>query len=145
MTTDEFLLELESVSSHFLWSLVPDTRGWTERRRSPRMHIQAALRGEPSAVFDPLAAVCYVRTGKAIEAKYWPEAARNLGLETSQGALLVAAAHDRTWEDAGDGSRRPVPGLLALRQRILESTGLLRVRPSGPTASGEHQPSAFLS
>jgi len=125
MTTEEFLAGLKTISNQFDWTLQHDTGLHSERRAHPRLHLKASLRGSPDAVFDPIAAVCYARTGKAFEARSWPDAARALGLTTPDGARLLAASHDRTWEDAEDGARKPVGHMLALRKQLLDATGVL--------------------
>lgn len=134
MTTEEFLAELETVSSHFDWTLRPDTGRHAERRAHPRLHLQASPKGEPSAIFDLLGAVCYAQMGKAFEVRSWPEAARALGLAPAHAARLLAAAHDRTWEENEDGKRQPVAEMIALRKQMLDATGVL-LRHTAATAT----------
>lgn len=128
MTTDEFLAELRAVANQFDWNLRADTRPEAESRTRPRLHLNASPRGEPSAIFDLLRAVCYARSGKSFEARSWPDAARELGLSPTDGARLLAAARDRTWEDGADGARKPVEDMLALRKQMLDATGVLNRR-----------------
>jgi hypothetical protein len=125
MTKEEFLAELRKTHDHFDWILDPDTSFPNERRSTPRHHLRAVLKGSPEAVFDPLAALCYVRTGKVLEDKSWPDAARSLGLGSADAAMVLAATADRTWETV-EGERRPVEPLVELRQSLVEAT---RARP----------------
>jgi hypothetical protein len=135
MTTQEFLAELESVSRQFDWTLRPDRPQGQDRRSRPRLHLRALIPGSPAPILEPLGAVCYARTGKAFEGTSWPEAARELGLNPADAARLLAAAHDRTWEDQADGTRKPVDEMLALRKRMLAATGVL-MRPAVAQAAG---------
>jgi hypothetical protein len=130
MTKEEFLAELSKTHDHFEWILDPDTSFPNERRSRPRYHLRALLKGSPEAIFDPLAALCYLRTGKVFEDKSWPDAARTLAMDSADAAMLLAATSDRTWETVA-GDRRPVVPLVELRERLLEAT---RARPL-PTAS----------
>ena len=131
MTTAGFLVELKTVSNQFDWTLDPDAGRHAERRSQPRLHLKASLKGSPSAVFDLLGVVCYAKTGKALEARSWPESARALGLPMPDAAHLLAAANDRTWDDHEDGTRKPVPDMISLRAQILDATGVLLRRTAG--------------
>ena len=141
MTTEEFLAELEDTRHQFEWILDPATSHQLERRSDPRYHLRAILKGSPEAVFDPLAALCYVRTGKVFEAQAWPDAARTLSLDSSTAAMVLAATSDRTWESAG-GQRRPVRELVTLRQRLLKVTGARQVDRKSPPVARTATPGA---
>ena len=131
MTNEEFLVELEIVSNQFDWTLQPNTGMQVEPRASPRLYLQGCLKGSPSAVFDPLRAVCYARTGRSFEDRTWPAAARALGLSPAEAARLLAATQDRTWEDTEDGTRQPVAELVSIRQHMLDATGVILEKTAG--------------
>lgn len=128
MSTEEFITRLRIAAPEFDWGLCPDTRRGSERRRSPRFRLVASLKGEPTARFDPIAAVCFASTGRIFDVAAWPEAARMLGLTTPDGGRLLAASQDRTWEDSGDGTRQPVADLITLRRELLQAVGLIGER-----------------
>lgn len=130
MTKEEFLAELSKTHDQFEWILDPDTSFPNERRSKPRHRLRGVLKGSPDAVFDPLAALCYLHSGKMLDEKSWPDAARTLGMESADAAMLLAATSDRTWETV-DGTRRPVIPLVELREGLLEAT---RARPVQATA-----------
>lgn len=137
MTKEEFLAELSETHDQFEWILDPDTSYPSERRSKPRHHVRGVLKGSPDAVFDPLAALCYLHSGKVLDEKSWPDAARTLGMESADAAMVLAATSDRTWETV-NGTRRPVAPLVDLRQRLLEAT---RARPVAAASRAASAPS----
>src|SRR5689334_3452387 len=106
MVAKEFLAELETVRDLFLWKLVPDTYRTPERRFKPRLHIRGtSKRGPQGFLFDPIGALCYVRTGQLYSPIAWLDAATAIDLSLIDASDLIAAANDRSWVDTGSGKR----------------------------------------
>jgi hypothetical protein len=127
---EKFLEELEDTRDRFDWRLVPDFGKNPDIRTIPRYRLRAIVEDGPAGgkTFEPIGAVCFVRTGSAFTEDHWSEAARTLGLPSLCVADLIAAANDHTWSGPG-GDRKPVEHLQALRLRLLRAVGL-RIRPS---------------
>ena len=125
MTTEEFFADLVNVCERFEWKLVPDTRTRRpERRSASRLHLRAELGiGASRVILDPVGAVCYARTGKLYQAAAWEDAGEDLGMAPSDAAKVYAASNDRTWTGP-KGKREPLPDMITMRLRLLESVGL---------------------
>jgi hypothetical protein len=123
LTTREFLSALEGIRNQFEWRLAADTGPHHERRRTPRYRILAVPPSDSALALGPLEALCYSRTGAAIDGEHWIQAARALEMDASEAATVVAAANDRTW-NGREGSRAPVEHLVAIRRRLLSAVGL---------------------
>jgi hypothetical protein len=128
MTIDEFILELEQVHLQFEWVLRPEPGPVPERRSKARLALRAQSRSSSvAAVFDPIGAVCYARTGKIFPPMDWPGAGKALGIMIADAATLFAVSTDRTW-GGPTGHRKPVPELIAMRRRMIGSVGLVTKR-----------------
>ena len=125
MITKEFLAELETVRDLFQWKLVPDANWERELRSQPRLRIRANCEYGPEVVlaFDPIGAVCYIRTGRAYADDAWLEAATVIELFLIDAGDLIAAANDQTWIESG-GRRNPRPDMERIRNRLAASVGL---------------------
>jgi hypothetical protein len=118
VTIEEFMSDLEDARDQFDWTLQPSSGSGSD----PGLCLRGTLRGVPTAVFDPLAAVSYVHTGRLIEATSWTDAARTLDMDPSIAAQVMAAANNAI--DNGRGRRKASPDLSTLRKRLL---GVVRV------------------
>jgi len=127
MTTEEFLAELQNIRDQFEWTLGGGPGGGSG------LNLRATLRGSPEAVFDPLAAVCYMRTGKVFETRSWPEAARTLVMDPVTAARVLSATNDPATEQAV--KKGSDPDLLALRELLLRATGAVRTPAGAQTRS----------
>jgi len=128
MIAQEFLIELERIRDSFEWKLVPDTRLALERRRRPRFRIRGTCKyGPANMVFEPIGAVCYIRTGRVCGDDAWLEAATTIELSLIDAGDLIAAANDRGWVDT-TGSRKPSEYLQTLRKRLAAAL-LLKLTP----------------
>ena len=124
MVASEFLSQLEAVREMFEWRLVQGARPGIERRSRPRLHIRAVCKfGPPEFLFDPIAAVCYIRTGKLCAEDAWLDAANAIEFSLIDAGDFVAAANDRVWVDAGE-RRVSQPYLQQLRTRLAASVSL---------------------
>jgi hypothetical protein len=122
--TKEFILELKKVRHMFEWNLTPDTGKFAERRATPRFHLRATVKDRPElGQFEPIGAVCFVRTNMAFTADYWVEAALSIGLPVQDARNIVAAANDLTWRTVGE-VRKPDPYRQQLRTTLIETAGL---------------------
>ena len=127
---EAFLANLEGTRELFDWKLVPNFGKDPDSRTIPRYRLRgiAESGSATGASFEPLGALCYVRTGSVYSEDNWSGAAKALGLPSLCVAELIAAANDHTW--SGPGRRRePVEHLQALRLRMLSAVGL-RIRPT---------------
>ena len=124
MIAKEFLLELEKIRDSFEWKLVSSTDWHEERRSQPRLRIRGICKnGPPGILFEPIGAVCYVRTGRVCVEDAWLEAATAIDLSLMDASDLIAAANDRGWTDAADG-RKPSEYVQRLRARLAGSVAL---------------------
>ena len=126
---EAFLEELEQNRSLFDWKLIPDSGKPSEKRGASRYQLRGICRRGPAAgaVFEPIGALCYAKTGAVYTEDTWSGAARALGLPSLCVAELIAAANDHTW--AGPpGRRQPVAHLRGLRLRLIRAVRL-RSRP----------------
>jgi hypothetical protein len=123
MTTSDFIDELKTVRSLLEWKLVPDTNWTPERRAQPRLQIRATSDDFFSDfLFDPVGALCYVRTGLAYELDF-SRVARWLNLPENDAWLIKAAANDLTWQQVGE-CRRPQPQIQFLRSQLAAAVAL---------------------
>jgi hypothetical protein len=118
MIATEFVAELEAVRDSFNWKLVAD-RSWHPERRYPqRLRIRGTLKvGMDGFVFEPIAAVCFIRTGRAFADDHWLESATAIDLSLMDAGDLIAAANDLTWVEVG-GQRQPHPYKSLLRGKL---------------------------
>jgi hypothetical protein len=118
MVASEFLVELEKIRGQFDWTLVEEGASTPERRSKPRLSIRATSKTGPTDVlFDPIGALCYIRTGRIYPLPSWIAAANAIGLSLIDAADLVAAADCRVWRQV-HGHSQPDPYLPTLRQRM---------------------------
>lgn len=122
---ERFLAELEAAHDMFDWQLSPDAGAEPEPRQRARYRLRGISKRGPAsgAMFEPVGAVCYARTGAVYTEDNWSGAARALGLPSLCMADLIAAANDHTWAGPG-GRRQPVHHLRALRTRLIRAVGL---------------------
>lgn len=121
MTCQSFIERLREIRGRFDWRLEPDhTSPGAEHRQWTRYRVRAVRdEGDLSElILDPVTAVCYETEGTLCDS--WTDAARVLGLDASDARDLIAAADDRTWEEA-TGRRRPDTRLQALRVEIIRA------------------------
>ena len=123
MIAKEFLAELEKIRDSFNWKLVPDTHWQEERRSKARLRIRGTSKNGPEGLFEPIGAVCYIRTGRLFTAEAWMEAATTIDLSLMDASDLISAANDRGWTDASDG-RKPSEYVERLRAKLLASVAL---------------------
>jgi hypothetical protein len=124
MIAREFLVELERISDSFEWKLVPDMWLGLERRSRPRFRIRGSCKYGPAhIVFEPIGAVCYIRTGRVCADDAWLEAATAIELSLIDAGDLMAAADDRGWVETTD-SRKPSKYLQNLRKRLAATLSL---------------------
>jgi len=124
MIAQEFLVELERIRDSFEWKLVPDTWRVLERRTRTRLRIRGTCKYGPAhIVFEPIGAVCYIRTGRVCNDDAWLEAATAIDLSLIDAGDIVAATNDRGWVDTPDG-RKPSEYLQHLRERMAASLSL---------------------
>jgi len=124
MVATEFLEELEKVHSNFRWALTPDTGRWPERRSGQRLRIRGTYK-HPSGefTFEPIGALCYIRTGKINGVDAWIDSANAIQLSLIDAGDLTAAANDRTWASFPD-ARKPISHVHQLRTQLVASVGL---------------------
>ena len=124
MVAQEFLVELERIRDSFEWKLVPDTQRGPERRSRPRLRIRGSCKDGPMGIlFEPIGAVCYIRTGRVYADDVWLEAATTIELSLIDAGDLIAAANDQSWVDTPDG-RKPSEYVQRLRKRLASSLAL---------------------
>jgi hypothetical protein len=125
MTADEFILELAKVRTLFNWKAIPSRSQGPERRSKERLLIRGTSKDlVDGVVFDPIGALCYVRTGQAYHTVVWLEAARALRLREMDAWQLNAAANDVVYTQVGPDQRRLHPHLAALRSELTAAVGL---------------------
>ena len=118
MIAQEFLVELEKIRDSFQWKLLSERRWELGRRSRPRLRFRGICKyGPDDFLFEPIGAVCYVRTGQRFAPEAWLEAATAIELSLIDASNLIAAANDRGWVDASDG-RKPSEYLQRLRRRM---------------------------
>ena len=129
MIAVELISELENVRRHFQWRFVPNGHASLDRRRWNRHRLRGICReslGE--MLFEPIGAVCYIKTGRTYINDSWIEAANILGLSLMDAADLTAAANDVTWQRES-GAREPDRYIQSLRKRLIAAVGLERRTP----------------
>jgi hypothetical protein len=118
--------ELKKVGPLFEWRLVshshsPDS---SERRIKPRRRLRGVCKkGPEDMVFEPIGAVCYIRTGIAYGEDNWLASALTLELSPQDAKDIVAAANDLAWRQV-DNHREPDPYRQMLRQTMAAAMGL---------------------
>jgi hypothetical protein len=126
MNARELMDELRKVGHLFEWKLVshshsPDS---PERRIKPRHRLRGVCKNGPAGmVFEPIGAVCYIRTGIAYGEDNWLESALTLELSPQDAKDLIAAANDLAWRQVED-HREPDPYRQMLRQTMAATMGL---------------------
>lgn len=123
MIAKEFLVELQKIRDSFNWKLVPDTHWHEERRSKPRLRIRGTCKNGPEGLFEPIGAVCYMRTGRLFTDDAWLEAATTIDLSLMDASDLISATNDRGWTDASDG-RKPSEYVERLRAKLMASVAL---------------------
>ena len=122
MVTKEFIGELEKARDLFEWTLITGDAPVIERRRSQRLRVRGRLKNSTEkALFDPIGAVCFARTGILFSEHYWVEAALSIALSIEDARDIVAAANDMTWRTIGT-TRHPDPYKHAIRECLLDVT-----------------------
>jgi len=127
MNARELVDELKKVGHLFEWSLVshtytPDSA--VERRFKPRIRLRGICKnGAHGMVFEPIGAVCYIRTGIAYGEDNWLESALTLELPPQDAKDIVAAANDLAWRQV-ENHREPDPYRQMLRQTMAAAMGL---------------------
>jgi hypothetical protein len=131
---EDFIRALEQARPLFDWILVADSGMEPDSRSRTRYRIRGVgKKGTARGVtFEPVGAVCFVRTGEVYDEGNWSGAARAIGLPSLCMAELIAAANDHTWIGPG-GDREPVEYLRGLRLRLIQAVGL--TQPNSQTAS----------
>jgi hypothetical protein len=126
MNARELVDELKKVVHLFEWKLVSHTHSPepSERRVKPRRRLRGICKSGPDGmVFEPIGAVCYIRTGIAYGEDNWLESALTLELSPQDAKDLVAAANDLAWRQVAD-HREPDPYRQMLRQTMATAMGL---------------------
>jgi hypothetical protein len=126
MNARELVDELKKVGHLFEWKLVSHVpiADSPERRVTPRRRLRGICKDGPTGmVFEPIGAVCYIRTGIAYGEDNWLESALTLELSPQDAKDLVAAANDLAWRQVGD-HREPDPYRQMLRQTMAATMGL---------------------
>ncbi len=125
MTSSELISELARVQHLFEWKIEPDTGYGSELRSQSRLWIRGTGReGPEGVVFEPIGAVCYIRTANVYPDTMWMEAAEALGLSHSDARDLVYASNETTWHTVPGGWREPDPRLQSLRKEMVVAVGL---------------------
>ena len=128
MIAREFVIELKEVRNLFEWKFY---------RRNGQ--IRGTLKtGEVQQLFDPITALCYLKTGKMFHEDSWVDAASALGLSWIDAGDIVAAANN-----AFDTSGASDAFGSSLRASLLE-TLLLDAETQEPFAQGLHAIQEFL-
>jgi hypothetical protein len=126
MNARELVDELKKVGHLFEWRLVshtfsPDS---VERRVKPRRRLRGICKSGPEGtVFEPIGAVCYIRTGIVYGEDNWLESALTLELSPQDAKDIIAAANDLAWRQVED-HREPDPYRQMLRQTMAAAMGL---------------------
>jgi len=127
MNARELVDELKKVRHLFEWRLVDHTfspADAVERRIKPRRRLRGVCKDGPEGVvFEPIGAVCYIRTGIAYGEDNWLESALTLELSPQDAKDIVAAANDLAWRQVED-HREPDPYRQMLRQTMAAAMGL---------------------
>ena len=127
MNTRELVDELKKVGHLFEWKIVSHTYSSdasSERRIKPRNRMRGVSKSDPAGlVFEPIGAVCYIRTGIAYGEDNWLESALTLGLSPQDAKDIIAAANDLAWRQVED-HREPDPYRQMLRQTMAAAMGL---------------------
>jgi hypothetical protein len=127
MNARELVDELKKVGHLFEWSFVSHTytpAAPVERRIKPRRRLRGVCKSGPEGmIFEPIGAVCYIRTGIAYGEDNWLESALTLELSPQDAKDLVAAANDLAWRQVED-HREPDPYRQMLRQTMAAAMGL---------------------
>ena len=128
MNARELVDELKKVGHLFEWRLVSHTYtpdpAPVERRIKPRRRLRGVCKGGPEGmVFEPIGAVCYIRTGIVYGEDNWLESALTLELSPQDAKDLIAAANDLAWRQVED-HREPDPYRQMLRQTMATAMGL---------------------
>jgi hypothetical protein len=126
MNANELVHELKKVGNLFDWTLVPHPNkvDAEERRARPRLRLRGRSKNGPQEfLFEPIGAVCYVRTGIAYDEDHWLESAYTLELPAQDAKDLVAAANDLAWRQI-DEKREPHAQSQMLRRSMMAALGL---------------------
>lgn len=127
MNARELVDELKKVGHLFEWRIISHTFSLdssSERRTRPRHRIRGVCKSDPDGmVFEPIGAVCFIRTGIAYGEDNWLESALTLGLPPQDAKDIVAAANDLAWRQVED-HREPDPYRQMLRQTMAAGIGL---------------------
>jgi hypothetical protein len=124
MIAAELISELEKVRGYFEWKLMPDGDLRLDRPGRTRMRLRGICKdGSNGLIFEPIGAVCYIRTGRTYINDSWIEAADILGLALMDAGDLTAAANDVTWQRE-NGVREPDRYVQSLRKRLFAAVGL---------------------
>ena len=106
MVTKELITELERARDLFEWTLLPSSGPVHERRRTPRRRVRGTLKSNADgALFDPIGAVCFSKTGVMFSEDYWVEAAISIGLSIEEARDIMSAANDMTWRTMNGSPR----------------------------------------
>jgi hypothetical protein len=126
MNATELVEELKKVGELFEWKFIahPQRLESTDRRSRPRLRVRGRCKQGPAdLLFEPIGAVCFVRTGVAYDEDHWLESAVTLEISPQDAKDLVAAANDLAWRQV-DERREPNPHRQMLRQSMVTATGL---------------------
>jgi hypothetical protein len=126
MNARELIEELKQVGHLFEWRLVSYSHSVEsgDRRSKPRWRLRGVSKdGQEDVVFEPIGAVCFVRTGIAYGEDNWLESALTLGLSPQDARDLIAAANDLAWRQLAD-RREPDPYRQMLRHTMAAAMGL---------------------
>jgi hypothetical protein len=126
MNARELIDEFKQVVHLFEWRLVPHSviLESGDRRTKPRWRLRGTCKNDPQgAVFEPIGAVCFVRTEIIYGEDNWLESALTIGLSPEDARDLTAAANDLAWRQVGD-RREPEPYRQMLRQTMVAAMGL---------------------
>jgi hypothetical protein len=105
MKSREFLNELPTMRSSFQWKVVGSKKA-----------IRGTSNGRSAGVeFDPITALCFIKTGEVVPKGQWTRAAAKMNLQWADCAELVAA-FNYDWD--------PSTRQGALRQQILAALNL---------------------
>jgi hypothetical protein len=130
MTADEFIHELTKVRTLFNWKGIPGRSQGPERRTKDRLLIRGTSKDlVDGVVFDPIGALCYVRTAQAYHTVAWLEAASAIQLHEVDAWQLNAAANDVLYTQVGPNQRCLHPQLAALRSELIAAVGLQQAVP----------------
>jgi hypothetical protein len=121
MIARELLEELKSVRRNFDWN-------YCGTDRVIRGKLKAHTNGD---TFDPIGAVCYVRTGLVFEANDWLQAAEQIDLSLIDAGDLTAAANNVSPDHAYTRALRQqiIGDLLLPREDAFRSEGVIEYVP----------------